>query len=548
MTDNMDEFEHEDLGPMEHPSGGEGNGGFKKNIAEAWRTQPLFKLMVIMVVVGVAIAGALGVFSGPPSSDASKLVRAPDLNEPPGGKASPYFIEQNKQANADRADQAMQQGSSAMPTPVGPNIDIGDLTNKKKEDPLAEFRAETERLKQEMNQERQQNAQQIQNMQQQQIQQKPQPPEDNTLAQAMQKQMQQLMESWTPRNMKVVEGAGAKEKEKEKAQETAGSTTQTGAMPASASQVSTSKTIVQAGSINYAQLLIEANSDIPGPILAQVLSGPLAGGRAIGQFKATNDFLVIEFSLINYKGKDYPVSILALDPNTTLGGMATDVDHRYLDRVLLPAAARFAEQFGSTLGQGSSQTTVTNGAVVVDQARRSTREAIFSGMGQAGQSIGQFLQQEASQIKPLVVVAAGTPMGLFFLTSVKENPEQNSTAAGGNPYAYPNQPGVGGYRGAGGIGGYSAVPGYANSAFGATSQTGYSTNPYSTNPYSTNPYGSTGYNPVGYNQAGYNPAAGGGYASGYNPGSAPGYQTNPGSGITIITPGQTGLGTSYYGR
>ena len=542
MTNNMDEFEHEDLGPIE-PAGGENGGGFKKNITEAWRTQPLFKLMVIMIIVGVAIAGALGVFSGPSSSDASKMVHPPEINEPPGSKASPYFIEQNKQANAERANQAIQEGSSAMPTPVGQNIDIGDLTNKKKEDPLAEFRAETERLKQEMTQQQQQNVQQIQALQQQ-TQQRPQPQsqEDNSLAQAMQRQMQQLMESWTPHNMKVVEGTGAKEKEKNQETQAAESASaQMASASAAAAQMSAGRTIVQAGTVNYAQLLTEANSDVPGPILAQVLSGPLAGGRAIGHFKTENDFLVIEFNLVNLKGKDYPVTVLALDPNTTLGGMATEVDHRYFDRILLPAAAEFAQQFGSTLGQGSSQVAVTNGAVVVDQAKRSTREALFAGMGQAGQSVGQFLQQEASQIRPLVRVAAGTPMGLFFLSSVKENPEQNLTPAG----MYPTQPGMGNYTGAGNMGGFSGVPGYANPNMGYPTQTGYSQtgypqtgNPY--NPYSTNAYSSTG----------YNPAAGGGYAPGYNntQGYAPGNQQMPGSGVTIITPGQTGLGTGYYGR
>jgi intracellular multiplication protein IcmE len=527
MTNNMDEFDHEDLGHIQ-PSG-EGGGSLKKGLVEAWRTQPLFKLMVIMIVVGVAIAGALGVFSGPSSDNLSKMTRAPDVHEPPGGRDSPYFIEQNKQANTERADQAIKEGGSALPTPVGQNYDLGDLTKNKKEDPLAEFRAETERLKQEMNQERQKNVEQMMAMRQVQ---QPQQQEDNSLAQAMQKQMEQLMESWAPRKMTVVDAPGMKDKEKEKAQETtsnANAAAQTPMMPVSA-EVSAGKTVVQAGTVNYAQLLTEANSDVPGPILAQVLSGPLAGGRAIGNFQVMNDFLVLQFNLISYKGKDYPVSILALDPNTTLGGMATEVDHRYFDRVILPAAAEFAQQFGQSLGQGKSSIAVTNNAVVVDQAGRSYKEAMFAGLGQAGQSLGEFLTQQANQIKPLVRVAVGTPLGMFFLNSVKENQEQLMAT------------GAGSYSGNTGLGGFPVVPGYAGSYGGTTASTGYpSTNPYAAagaNPYATgmNPYAShttgyTGYNPMG--SSAYAPAA---------------LQT-PGSSVTIITPGQnTGYGAPYYGR
>lgn len=504
---NMDEFDQEDLGAPGVSSGGSGDS-VKKKLLDAWRTQPLFKLMVIMIGVGIAIAGALGVFSSPPPAPPSKVVSAPGISEPPGGKASPYFIDQNQQANADRVDQAMQQGGSAMPTPVGQNLDLGDINNKKKEDPLAEFRAETERLKQEMTQERQQNAQQMQVMQQQ-IQQKPIEKEDDTLAQAMQRQMQQLMEAWAPRNIKVVEGMASKDKTSTTQSapiRTVGSGASASAAAATSASTTTSRLIVQAGTVNYAQLLTEANSDIPGPILAQVLSGPLSGGRAIGHFQAMNDFLVIQFNLINYKGKDYSVNILALDPDTTLGGMATEVDHRYFDRILLPAAAAFASQFGSTMGQGSSTTTVTDNAVVIDQAKSSYRQAIFSGFGNAAQSLSQFLQQEASQIKPLIRVATGTPMGLFFLTSVSDQQGQQGQGLSSQQI---------------------------NSWFNPSSSNAWmNQRDMSGNYYMDNQGTSTAVNGVYPNGAlsmGSNPTAGGYYSS----------TRLPGSSLTVITPNQT---------
>jgi intracellular multiplication protein IcmE len=519
---NMDDFDQDSFDPSSGPVTSS-EGGIKKSLTDAWRTQPLFKLMVIMVVVGGAIAAALGVFSGPPAPTATSILRTPDMNGPPGGASSPAFNREIDMANKQRVEEAIQSGGSALPTPKGDDMNLSELLNKNKRDPLAEFRAETERLKQEMIEERRQNAQQMQVMQQQ-IQQKPPPPqqqEDDSLAQAMQRQMQQLMETWAPHSRKVVQGTAPKDSE-----------TKTGVPPGEGSpiiQASAPKTgrsqrnIVQAGTVSYGQMLMEANSDIPGPILAQVLSGPFSGARAVGSFKTMNDYLVIQFNLINFKGKDYSVNILALDPDTTLGGMATEVDHRYFDRIILPAAAAFAAQFGSTLSQPSSTFVVTNNAVLVDQAKAGYKEALYSGLGNAAQSAAGFLQQQASQIRPLIRVETGTPLGLFFLTSVKEGDESQEAQ---NAAWQKAMAGMGGQAGGDGL---VPVSGYAPSnagtaglmpqhqayggAYGGRSMpTTYGT---AANPYAT-PYGNS-----------YNMGSGGMYSN----------QTRlPGSSMTIITP------------
>src|SRR5262249_43355048 len=148
--------------------------------------------------------------------------------------------------------------------------------------------------------------------------------------------------------------------------------------------------LVSAGTVSYGQLLTEANSDVPGPILAQILSGPLSGARAVGQFHTINDYNVLQFSLVNFKGKDYPINAIALDPDTTLGGMATEVDERYFTRVILPAAAGFMQGLGSALGTGSSSV-VTNGeTTIVSQSGRGLQQGMFQGLGQAAQTAGQF--------------------------------------------------------------------------------------------------------------------------------------------------------------
>lgn len=397
MTNNMDDFEHqEDMEQGLTPPKTRAES-FKDNLAEAWRTKPLFKLMVLMIVVGAAVAASVSFFSsGPPDSPAN-LLRPPEVSEAPGGKATPYLRQQTEMANKQRSEEAMKSGGSAIPTPIGANTETDVLASIARNDPLNELRAEIERLKE---------AKQPQQVQIQQAE-----AFDNSLAQAMQAQLKQIMESWTPQGIKQV--AVSKGDEKTSDQKGGGSASQTAR--------TNRKAIISAGTVSYAQLLVEANSDVPGPILAQIVSGPLSGARAVGQFQVANgnsDYLVLQFKLATLKGKDYRIDAIALDPDTTLGGMATEVDQRYFTRMILPAAAGFLQGFASALGESDTTISQNSSSTVVQQSGKSVRQGLFQGLGQAAQTAGQFFSRQASQIRPLVRVAVGTPMGLFFVSSV----------------------------------------------------------------------------------------------------------------------------------
>jgi intracellular multiplication protein IcmE len=434
MTNNMDEFDQDQFD--------EGQDGFqpaeqKKSFMEALRSKPMFKLLLIMLGVVGAVIVVMTSLSGEKEPPTSRLAQPPAIKEAPGGAATPFFIEQNTQANDQRATEALRQGGSALPTPHG--HDVTELLDKTKKDPLTEFREETERLKKELRSEQQQNSQKINMLQQQVVQNQRQFQEDDSLAQAMQKQLQQLMESWNPRGGKVVAGYATEDVPVEEDFESSADL-MAGLDPQQqvenvVYQDQNEKTIlVHSGTVNYAQLLMEANSDVPGPILAQILSGPLAGGRALGRFEVKNDYLVMTFNLVSFKGKEYSINALALDPDTTLGGMATEVDHRYLSRVLLPAAASFVSAFGKALSETDTTTTVSDGSVLQDKAAKGSEEALYSGLGEAGDTLADFFRDQANQIKPLVRVAVGTPMGIFFLSPVMKTGQttQNQVVEGLN--------------------------------------------------------------------------------------------------------------------
>ena len=177
--------------------------------------------------------------------------------------------------------------------------------------------------------------------------------------------------------------------------------------------------IVSEGTIEYAQMLIQANSDIPGPVLAQIVTGPLAGSRIIGSFSIEDEYLVIEFKSVVIDGQSVSISAIAVDPDTNLTGVVTDVNHRYFKRLVLPVAAEFISGLAGAIAQTQTTTNVTGAVVVIDNQDLSLEEEIASGIETAGDRVSEFVDEEASRTKIQVKVAAGTPIGILFTEPLK---------------------------------------------------------------------------------------------------------------------------------
>jgi hypothetical protein len=63
----------------------------------------------------------------------------------------------------------------------------------------------------------------------------------------------------------------------------------------------------------------------------------------------------------------------------------------------------------------------SNGQVVVFQeSKQGIKEGLYQGLSEGTKTIGGFFSDEAAATKPLLRVAAGTPMGLFFTQSVQD--------------------------------------------------------------------------------------------------------------------------------
>ncbi len=196
------------------------------------------------------------------------------------------------------------------------------------------------------------------------------------------------------------------------------------------SETSAGPVLYKAGSIVFAVLDTEVNSDNPGPVLATIVQGPLQGSKVIGDLQLQEDAVMLRFSLLS--SPEFPASLplnaVAVDAETARTALATGVDNHYFLRYGSLFASAFLEGMGEAFLAGITQPVVepenTNTLLVVQSADVTTKDAIAVGLGTVGQAWGEHLGDVFDK-PPTVTVDSGTGIGLLFM--------QDFTAEGATP-------------------------------------------------------------------------------------------------------------------
>lgn len=422
-------------------------GGKKGTLGDLWRNNPFVKIGIILAAFVFVVAGII-LFGGRGEQPTPSRVTSPsDVTEAPGtSEISDAYREAIEETNEVQTEQAIRDNSSVVPMPTSPPIGVlpQQLDGEEVEDPLDRWRRmQEERI-----------------AQQQLVAPEPAPvqpqvdnrtPVVNALSEAMANQMETVL------SVQQIKGATKKDitsmaylealeaKRLQKAQMEAQSAAYQQGLDRAATDIA--EILVPAGTIEYAQLVTEANTDAPGPVMAQIQSGPLKGARVLGSFQATEEYLTLNFNMVVLDGVSQQVTAVALDPGTTLPGMATDIDRRYFKRIVLPAAAAFVEGLAEAIANSES-TTVT---IIGDSVSQTTStgdqgsdESVASGIEEAGATLSQIIGEEASRTRPMLKIRAGTAIGVLFLTPVLEEPIPTQNVILGqqqaNMYGFNQQP------------------------------------------------------------------------------------------------------------
>jgi intracellular multiplication protein IcmE len=523
---DFDSFMEEDdfLAAERDDSEGEFGNGLdepvaKPNLKEIWQQNPSLKIFAGFAGIAVFLIAFMvfGSDEDNKTEEPSSVRPAGEVTQAPGTQElSPAYEEAVREESARRAEEAANTGGSAIPTPIArPSERIEAPVQVEEVDPLTEWRREAEERRTDTAETPPQRGEAPPmpegnnpfpnnglgggvSAQQQPppLPTGPTPDQIGAMAQQLQQQMQTILETQVPKESVVVSlniqpGYKLEKYFPPEGQAQGGSGAANGGAQGAAAQANQPlpKPLIAAGTIAYAQVLTQANSDVPGPVLAEIASGPLQGGRAIGQFQVAQRHLVLQFNRVVKDGVEYQTQAFALDPATTLPGVVTDIDRHYFSRVFLPAAASFIEGFAEAATQQDSTVVVTNGtAVTTNNNDLDTRQEILRGVNEGAGELSNVLDQDFGNRPVTIKVEAGTRIGLMFVQAVRDPAAQAQYAA--------TQPGYGqqgygqqGYGQQGGYAGYgqqllnSTAAGQAYNAYNAYSgaQNGYGSG-YATQP------------------------------------------------------------------
>ncbi len=403
----------------------------KKNNLKNLMSNSRTRLIVIITSVVVILMVVFG-FMGSSDDKGNKPAEATgaasvgptpeNITPVPGTNDSPGYNALQEKANSDAFKEAQEKGTSNVPVLTNESLankkDIFDDLNKDNRKPIVEEPPVIDATPVQPEQQYQAQPQAIQ-----------QPATSETTQdrqaymQSVQQQITTYINGWSAgQGFQEFNMTGQAPQQQQGAGNTNGTSTGTNVQQASYDSSNSSSSnkgpaFVRAGSVVPAVMLTAINSDEPGPVLAQIVTGPLKGARLIGQMVSSDQRVVVQFSSLSMPGasQTFNISSFAIDPDTSRTGLATDVNNHYFLRYGLGLAAAFISGYGEAV-QNAGSTTTTNAfggttTIMGDMTHKQIAESAF---GKVGQKLGSELDKETNRA-PTVTVASGTSIGVLFM-------------------------------------------------------------------------------------------------------------------------------------
>jgi len=177
--------------------------------------------------------------------------------------------------------------------------------------------------------------------------------------------------------------------------------------------------VYKAGTIIFATLDTGINSDENSPILATIVSGPLKGGKVLGNFQRLDKKVLLQFTVLSMPKLTNSIGInaVAIDPNTAKTALATHVDSHIMLRYGTLFAATFIH--GVAQAMQNSGTTVQSSLLgtTVTMPQLDTMQQLIIGLGTAGDKLSSVLAPLVNT-PPTVEVSAGSGIGLLVMADL----------------------------------------------------------------------------------------------------------------------------------
>lgn len=143
------------------------------------------------------------------------------------------------------------------------------------------------------------------------------------------------------------------------------------------------------------------DSDNPeSKVLAVIPAGRLKGATlAAPNVQLAGDGVIVNFKTLAFNGMTCNIDAYAQDDETQRSSVASDVNHRYITRIILPALANGLGKVGQLYEDSNTQILTTNSGTVTGRTGSPDGKAVAGVIaGGIGQQTAQVMTQDASRL------------------------------------------------------------------------------------------------------------------------------------------------------
>jgi type IV secretory pathway VirB10-like protein len=238
--------------------------------------------------------------------------------------------------------------------------------------------------------------------------------------QAMSAQANQLLAAWSSPNQQYVLGqTNEKAATQESGGEEAGSIGGQAGASQGGTKVSSGPVFIKAGTVYYAVINTEINSDEPGPIMATITNGDYSGGKLLGTLTTQGQAVLVTFNTLTLPqfSKSIAINGVAIDQNTARTGLSTETNNHYFLRFGSLFAASFAQGYAQALTTAGSATSTNGLTTTTSTPQLSGPQQFYVALGNVGTQFGNQMNN-IYNTPPTVHVASGTAIGVLFMGDV----------------------------------------------------------------------------------------------------------------------------------